>query len=303
MNTVQCNVGKPRWPRGRVALRIGVRWLAVTAVIIIPLWATGCLERLFYHPTSAQTVPPPELADVESVWFASGDGTRLHGWLIPASDGTPRDRAATVMHVHGNAGNIETHLWFTEYQPAAGFNLFIFDFRGYGRSEGTARRRRPLIADTNAALDMLLARPDIDPRRIGMYAQSLGGAIGLIVMADRAELRSGLIMSGFSSWRDVAADAVGGDPTGAASRLLARILVRDHDRPDEAIARIDRPILLIHGTDDDLVRASHGRRLAEAGPTAELLEIDGGDHNGMRTSHPEIDRHVIEFFRRTLAGP
>ena len=136
-----------------------------------------------------------------------------------------------------------------------------------------------------------------------MYAQSLGGAIGLNVMADRAELRSGLIMSSFSSWRDIAAAAVGGDPPGTVSRLLARILIRDHDRPDEAIARIDRPILLIHGTDDAIVPASHSRRLAEAGPTAELLEIDGGDHNDMRSTHPEVDRYVIEFFRRTLAGP
>ena len=135
-----------------------------------------------------------------------------------------------------------------------------------------------------------------------MYAQSLGGAIGLNVMADRAELRSGLIMSSFSSWRDIAAAAVSGDPPGVVGRLLARILIRDHDRPDEAIARIDRPILIIHGTDDDIIPASHGRRLAEAGPTAELMEIAGGDHNGLRASHPRIDRYVIEFFRRTL-GP
>ena len=110
-------------------------------------------------------------------------------------------------------------------------------------------------------------------------------------------------MSAFSSWRDVAADAVGGDPPGVVSRMLARILIKDHDRPDEAIARIDRPILIIHGTADAIVRPGHGRRLAEAGPTAELVEIDGGDHNNMRTSHPEIDRYVIEFFRRTLAKP
>ena len=284
-------------------MRIGVRWLVVTAVIIIPFWATGCMERLFYHPTRAQTVPPPEVAGAESVWFESGDGTRLHGWLIPAADGTPPQQAATVVHVHGNAGNIDSHVWFTQFLPAAGFNLFVFDFRGYGRSEGVARRRRPLIADTHAALDMLLARPDIDPARIGMFGQSLGGAIGLNVMADRAELRSGLIMSAFSSWRDVAANAVGGESPGVVSRLLARVLIRDHDRPDEAIARIDRPILVIHGTDDTIVPASHSRRLAEAGPTAELVEINGGDHNNMRTSHPEIDRYVIEFFRRTLPKP
>ena len=285
--------------RSRV-LRAGVSGVVLVAVVVIPLRTTGCMERLFYYPTRAETLPPPELDGAESVWFDSADGTRLHGWFIPAEGGTAGLAAATILHVHGNAGNIESHVWFTEFLPGAGFNLFIFDFRGYGRSEGAARRRGPLIADTHAAVDALLARPDVDPARLGMYAQSLGGAIGLNVMAERRELGSCVAVSSFASWRDIAADSVGGGRSGPISRLLARVLIRDDHRPDVAISRIDRPVLVIHGTDDRIVPARHGRRLAEAGPTAELVELDGGDHNGMRTTNPEIDRLVIEFFRRTL---
>ena len=271
----------------------------VTAVVIA-LWITGCMERFFYYPIRAETLPPPELAGAESVWFDSADGTRLHGWFVPAAGVTAPLAAATILHVHGNAGNIESHAWFTEFLPGAGFNLFIFDFRGYGRSEGAARRRGPLIADTHAAVDALLARPDVDPGRLGMYAQSLGGAIGLNVMADRRELRSCVAVSAFTSWRDIAADSVGGGRSGPFSRLLAGVLIRDDHRPDIAIARIDRPVLIIHGTGDRIVPVGHGRRLAAEGPTAELVELDGGDHNDMRSTHPEIDRLVIEFFRRTL---
>ena len=82
--------------------------------------------------------------------------------------------------------------------------------------------------------------------------------------------------------------------------MLARVLIRDDLRPDVAIARIDRPVLIIHGTADRIIPIGHGRRLAECGPTTELVEFDGGDHNGMRTTHPEIDQLVIEFYRRTL---
>jgi dipeptidyl aminopeptidase/acylaminoacyl peptidase len=255
------------------------------------------MERLFYVPTAGPTTPPPHLA-ADNVWFRSADGTRLHGWFIPAAGG-PRPRgAASVLHVHGNAGNIESHAWFSEFLPPAGFNVLIFDYRGYGRSGGRPRRREPLIADTSAALDALLARPDVDPKRIGMYGHSLGGAIGLNVMAKRSEIRAAVIMSAFSSWRDMAASAIGGGPV---SGMLARLLIRDGARPDTAIARIDRPLLIIHGTNDSIVPVANSRRLASCAQHAVFVEVPGGDHNDMRDTHPEVDAMIIEFFRQHLA--
>jgi dipeptidyl aminopeptidase/acylaminoacyl peptidase len=265
--------------------------------------ATGCMERLFYYPSRGQTEPPPHLAGAESVWFSSADGTRLHGWFIPATGPALVERIPTILHVHGNAGNIESHIGFTEYLPAAGFNLFIFDYRGYGQSEGRARRRGPLIADSEAALDALLARSDINPSRIGLYAQSLGGAVGLNLMARRTEIRAAVVESSFASWRDMAASAVGGDPPGAISRLLASLLISDGHRPLDAVARIDRPILLIHGTADTVIPVSHSRRLAEAGPTTDLVEIADGDHNTLRWTNPEVEQLTIEFFKKHLGGP
>ncbi|MHC5005072.1 MAG: alpha/beta hydrolase, partial [Planctomycetota bacterium] len=226
------------------------------------------------------------------------DGTRLHGWFIPAATGAAD--AATILHVHGNAGSINDHLGFTDYVPGSGFNLFIFDYRGYGQSEGRARRREPLIADAAAALDAVLARPDVDAARIGMYAQSLGGGIGLNVMADRPEIAAAVVESGFASWRDIAAEALGGDTPGPISRLVARMLIRDTVRPVDAIARIDRPVLLVHGTDDTIVPVGHSRRLAAAGPTAALVELDRGGHNTLRETHPELERIVVDFYLRTL---
>ena len=263
------------------------------------LWLTGCMERLFYYPDAGPTPPPP---GAEAVAFAALDGTRLFGWFIPA-DGGARDaggRAATILHVHGNAGNVASHLWFTEYLPGAGFNVFLFDYRGYGQSEGAARRRNDLIGDTEAALDALLEREDVAPDRVGMYAQSLGGAIGLNVMAGRPEIRAAVVESSFASWRDMAADAVA--LPRPVARVIAAVLIRDHRRPDEAVAGIDRPILLLHGSRDSIVPVEHGRRLAAAGPTTELVELPGGDHNTLRETHPEVERLTIEFFRRQV-GP
>jgi pimeloyl-ACP methyl ester carboxylesterase len=257
------------------------------------------MERLFFHPTPGPTPPPAEYPGARSVSFESADGTALHGWFVPARSGAAS--AATILHVHGNAGNIESHAWFTEYLPVNGFNVFIFDYRGYGQSAGSARRRGPLIADTHAALDALLREPDVDASRVGLYGQSLGGAIGLAVMADRPEIRAAVIESAFDSWRGIAANAVGGEPPNALGRFMAACLIGDGDRPIDAIRRIDRPILIVHGSDDSIIPISHGRRLADSAPNARLEILPGGDHNTLRSTHPEIEAMVVEFLRERVS--
>ena len=272
------------------------------AVCVLLLWLTGYMETLFYYPAAGNTTPPSNFRNIESITFISEDGTKLHGWFIPAQNQTSPSEAATILHVHGNAGNIESHIWFTEYFPQAGFNLFTFDYRGYGQSEGSARSRKPLIEDTNAALDALLARQDIDQSRIGMYGQSLGGAIGLNVMAQRPEIKAAVIESAFASFREVAANAVGGDPPNILGRGLAKLLIKDGNRPVDAIKRINLPILIFHGTSDSIVPISHGRQLADAGPMAELVEFEGGEHNSLRATHGQMESMAIEFFYKHLQG-
>jgi dipeptidyl aminopeptidase/acylaminoacyl peptidase len=228
----------------------------------------------------------------------------LSGWVLPASRSGPTTEdatAPTVLHVHGNAGNITDHIGFTEHLPSAGFNVLIFDYRGYGQSEGRPWRRGPLIADTHAALDYLLSRTDVDPRRIGMYGQSLGGAIGLNVMAARPEIRAAAIESSFTSWRDEVASVLGGGEPSWWARAIAWLLIGDGHRVDEALGRIERPILLLHGDADTTVPITHGRRLkAAGGENVRLIELSGGQHNTLRDTHPHVDREVIAFFRQEL---
>jgi hypothetical protein len=313
-HTLMMNATKvPSQPRGPLQRRSWRRYVVTRLAVLLGLlgllsllWITGCMERLFYHPTRGSTPAPSEVPGAESVWFNSADGTRLHGWWLPAARKGDHsdDPAPTILHVHGNAGNIVDHRFFTEHLPPAGFNVFLFDYRGYGQSEGSAWKRGPLIADADAALDVVLARPEVDPRRIGVYGQSLGGAIALNVMAARPEIHCAVIESGFTSWREIAANVVGGDPPNFLARGLAGLLISDSDRPIDAIVTINRPVLLLHGDADGIIPVSHSRRLRTAGAeNVELIELSGGEHNSLRWSHPEIDRIEIEFLRRSFAEP
>lgn len=257
------------------------------------------MERLFYHPTAG---PTPASSHMEEVWFESRDGTRLFGWWIPAKGRGPGDPPApTIIHLHGNAGNIRDHEWFTQDLPPAGFNVFIFDYRGYGQSSAGRLRRAQLLDDAHGALDAALAREDVDRARIGLYGQSMGGAVGIVLMAERREIRAAVFESPFASWRGMAAAVIGGDPPGLLARLLASVLLSDSHSPLEAIGRIDRPMLLLHGDADDIVPVSHSRALAEANPGCCHVKIyEGGAHNSLKDTHPEMAEAMVEFLRREL---
>lgn len=283
---------------------VAVRWFTLLLACAAVLWSTGCMEWMFYQPQRAMTPPPSDRLPGACVqWITSKDGLHLQGWFIPAQrEGNPTTPAPTILHIHGNAGNMNDHIWFTEYLPAAGFNVFLFDYRGYGESQGSARKRGPLIDDANAALDTLLTRKDVDPGRIGVYGQSLGGAIALNVLADRKEIRAAVLEAPFASWREVAANVVGGDPPGVIARFLAWLLIKDDHRPIDAIERSTQPILLLHGESDSIVPVSHSKRLAQAADgRATLITYPDGGHNTLRSTHPVLEQTVIDFFRTNLS--
>lgn len=286
-------------------LRPATRWWirgAIAALLLAALLLLNPLERLFFLPTSGPTPAQRGPAGTRSLRFESGDGTRLHAWFIPARGPYAALPGPAVLHLHGNAGNILSHAWFSEHLPPAGFHTLVLDYRGYGESGGSAVRREDLLADAHAAFEVLLEQPEVDPQRIAIFGQSLGGAIAVPLAAMELRIAAVVLESPFDSWRRIAANALGGDPALLPARLVATA-IRDTLAPRDLIGRIDRPILIYHGDRDSIVPVSHARTLAAANDRVELVELPGGDHNSLRDSHPAIDRIVVEFLRRSLASP
>jgi len=243
------------------------------AVAGLTVFLAGCLQSVFYQPDHLLYDTPARAGlKFDQVVFPSRDGTRLVGWFIPAAGyGNPRNAKGTVVHFHGNAQNLSAHCQFVEWLPRRGYNVFVFDYRGYGASEGSPEPRG-VYEDSMSALDYVRSRPDVDPDRLVVLGQSLGGAnaIAVVGSGNRAGVKAIAIEATFYSYSSIASEKVSG--TGG--------FMDDTYSPERFIAALaPTPFLLIHGTADTVVPYAHSKRLFEkAGEPKRLVTVEGGGH-------------------------
>ncbi len=266
--------------------------LAVLIGVIAVTRITGRGERLFFWPSRSAFTDPP---GVENVTFVS-DGLTLHGWFYRGKGAGAGDRLPTIVHCHGNAFNIGRHAVFVDFLPPEGFNVFIFDYRCYGRSDRGPLNREGLIADARAAIDYVLTRPDVDPARVGVYGLSLGGTIGLAAVAEEPRVKAVCSASTFSTWKGVAGDHV---------PLLGPFLTPPGRDAVDSVRRLgDRPLLIVHGSADRIVPYRHAPIIFEAakdaGVDVTLKRFDGVGHVDWIDSRPAVREAVIAFFREQL---
>jgi fermentation-respiration switch protein FrsA (DUF1100 family) len=246
-------------------------------LLLIPMMLAGCIERMFFYPDSARYTQPQQFGLMhEDVFFAAADGSRLHGWWLPAK-GTA---LGSVLHLHGNAANVSNHLPLVAWLPPAGFNVLMLDYRGFGRSEGKPTLDG-VLEDAAAALGYLRARPGVDPQRLIVLGQSLGGATALRLLArDGDGVRLAVIEAAFASYRGIARDAAMHSVVLAPLVPLALpALPAAPSDPLTALAAVRVPLLLVHGTADEVIPFSHGEQLAaKAPPGTTFLRVEGARH-------------------------
>jgi fermentation-respiration switch protein FrsA (DUF1100 family) len=264
--------------------------VAIAAIALVALLLSGCVERMFFYPDSARYTQPQQFGlQHEDVFFDAEDGSQLHGWWLPAKGAA----LGSVLHLHGNAANVSNHLPLVAWLPPAGFNVLMLDYRGFGRSQG-----RPsldgVVADAAAALGYLRSRPGIDAGRLIVLGQSLGGATALRLLArDSAGVRLAVIEAAFASYRGIARDAAIGSVVLAPLLPLALpTLPPARDDPVTALASVPVPLLLVHGTADEVIPVAHGERLHAVAPRAEFIRVDGARHMES-LMRPDVQRRVL----------
>ncbi len=270
------------------------------AVLVAAL--SGCADDLFYHPDHVQYLTPAEAGQkYEDVYFTSRDGTRLHGWYVPAVG----KAKATVVHFHGNAQNLSAHYPLVDWLPQEGDNVFTFDYRGYGESEGQPERQG-IHEDAQAALDYIDARQGKGTADLVILGQSLGGAIAIVAAAERKQnIRAVIIESTFSSYRNIAQEKaralpVSGSALGSAPALLAS----DDYNPIDYVDKLSPiPLLLMHGTEDRVIPLWHSQQLLQkAHAPAQLWTLTGGRHvEAFSRFLGEMRQKVLQFLDQALA--
>lgn len=260
------------------------RLMAVVALCYVIILAAVYFfqDRLLYFPTRELEATPAALGlAFEDVYFQAEDGIQLHGWYIPA----PQARA-TILFCHGNAGNISHRLDSIRIFHALGLNVFIFDYRGYGRSGG-----RP--GEQGIALDALAARQWLaevkhtDPSRLIVFGRSLGAAVAAELACSRTPAAV-ILESAFTSYPDIGAELY--------PWLPVRLIAKYRYATIEKVPSLSVPVLIVHSPEDELVPFRHGRALFDACAQPKyFLEISGGHNEGFLLSGDQYVRGLERF--------
>ena len=257
------------WRRGMIA---AWRWIwRIGRVYLVVLLMLMLFERMLVYPASRHPSGnwEPAKLQFEDADFYASDGTKLHGWYVPHDK--PR---AIVLFAHGNGGNLSGRadmLWLLNQRLK--LSVMIFDYRGYGRSEGKPDEQG-LLADARAARAWLAERAGVAETDIVLLGRSLGGGV-MVDLAAKDGARGLILESTFTSLPEVAAHHYPWVPV--------RLLMRNRFESIEKIGQYHGPLLQSHGTADEIIPFKLGVRLYEAAASRDkqFFEMPGLSHNEM----------------------
>ena len=257
------------------------------------------LERRFvFFPAAAVEATPGDAGmPYEDIRIDTADGETLTGWFIPAPSGGVSDgETQTWLWFHGNGGNIGHRVDdLAIVRRHLGVNLFIFDYRGYGRSSGVPSEVG-IYADARAALDWLRRRPGVNPQRIVYYGLSLGAVAAVELAAEQPPLGLALVAP-FASARDMA-------PVALPWLRGGGWVVRRRLNSLERIGRVRAPLLVLHGDADATVPHAQGRKLfAAANEPKRFVTLPGAGHADAYQAAAGLTLQALQQFRNELGGP
>ncbi|MDU7558824.1 MULTISPECIES: alpha/beta hydrolase [unclassified Pseudomonas] len=250
------------------------------AALCLLLALSGCSSLLFYPEPGQPITPTAAGLAYKDVNLTAADGTQLHGWWLPAKPGVPLK--GTVLHLHGNGGNLAYHLGAVAWLPEQGYQVLMLDYRGYGLSQG--KPGLPAVyQDIDAAFDWLEQQPSVQGQPLIVLGQSLGGAMGVHYLSQHPQQRARLkavVLDGVpASYREVGQFALSTSWLTWPLQVPLSWLVPDADSAVYAMPDMkDVPVLIFHSMDDPIVPLSNGIRLYQAAPPPKVLQLTRGGH-------------------------
>jgi fermentation-respiration switch protein FrsA (DUF1100 family) len=224
-------------------------------------------EKLIFYPSPDVVENPRSIGlEFDDVTFFTRDGLRLHGWFVPH----PQSQT-TLIWFHGNAGNISHRLANIRLlHELAEVHVFIFDYRGYGRSEGKVSEEGTYL-DGEAAVDYLRDARGTEAKEMVFFGRSLGAAVAAEI-ATRTTPMALILESPFVSIREMARETFPYLPLGSLLRTKYDVV--------DKVRKVDSPVLVLHGDRDEIVPFSQGMKVFAAAPEPkQFYAIVGAGHN------------------------
>ena len=260
-------------------------------VLVLWLLARWFEWRSLYAPSRVLDATPAKLGlAYEDVDFVAEDGVRLHGWWIPH----PEARG-TILYCHGNGLNIANRIGLCRDLHGLGVNVFIFDYRGYGRSRGRPSEQGT-YRDARAAYEVVRARyGDAEQPPVIVYGASLGGTIAAQLALDKP-VRGAIFEASFSSVLDVGEHLY--------PWLPIRLIARNRYEADKRVAQLTMPKLFASSRDDRLIPYELGRKLYEAAAEPKEFFTLTGPHDEAGWNNTPAYWPVLQaFVHRVLPAP
>ncbi len=282
-------------------MRIPKSMFSRICLLVLFLLLSGCSSLFFYPQKQLYDNPVAQRFSPEDVYFKTTDGLVLHGWFFRSKP----EAEATILVLHGNAENLSTHVNSVLWLVMEGFNVFIFDYRGYGRSQGSPGLKGVHL-DAEAALETALGLPRAKSGSIVVLGQSIGGAIAVYTVANspyKDRVAALVIDSAFASYRLITREKLGQFFLTWPFQYPLSFLVSDYYSPIRWIKKVSPvPILIIHGDKDPVVPVHHGRMLYEAAlPPKEFWETSVPGHVcsfADERVREKLVRHLVDRLRK-----
>ena len=274
--------------------------MRAAAVLLLALCLGGCTSVFFQPDRALMQTPGLYGLDYQPVELHAADGTELFAWFLPAR-GAAR---GTVLYLHGNGQNISTQFANIAWMPAAGFNVLALDYRGYGGSQGEPSLPGVQL-DIDAAMRSLLARPDVDPERIVVFGQSLGGALAIHYVAHSRfhhRVKALVVDSAFADYERIGREKLAAAVITWPFQWFASLAIDNRYSPEASVGELSpTPILFIHGDADFVVPLRHSQRLYElAGFPKELWVVPGAGHI-QAMKERDVRRRLAEYLLHALS--
>ncbi len=271
----------------------GMNYLAL--VLLTTLLLNGC-SGMFFFPARHHVQTPDQLElNYQDIQLTAADGTELHAWLLPAA-GLPQ---ATILFLHGNAENISTHIQNVRWLPAAGYQVLLLDYRGFGNSEGAAELPE-IFLDIDAALDWINTTPTVNGQPLFLLGQSIGASLMLYSATrhiDNPRLCGLISDAAFTRYSDITRHVARQSwLTWPLQYPLAWMMSNNYD-PIDALAELDSlPILFFQSIDDQVIPYSNLSQLSAAHRGDNLQVSTTGPHTATFWQHQ--NRSVMLGFLR-----